>query len=35
MEICSEEFNSTDTAMMYIETTIKDFYDENYPEISC
>jgi hypothetical protein len=33
MEICSEEFNSTDTAMMYIETTIKDFYDENYPEL--
>ena len=34
MEICSEEFNSTDTAMLFIETEITDFYNENYPEIA-
>jgi len=33
MEICDEEFNSTDSAMSYIEITITEFYKDNYPEI--
>lgn len=34
MQICAEEFTSTDTALAYIETTIKEFYEEDYPEIA-
>ena len=33
MDICAEEFNSTDTAMLYIESEINNFYNNNYPEI--
>lgn len=33
MEICEEEFSTTDSAMTYIEETVKTFYEENYPEI--
>ena len=33
MEICDEDFSTTDSAMHYIETTIRDFYSESYPEI--
>ena len=33
MEICAEDFNSTDSALIFIDQTIKDFYKDNYPEI--
>ena len=33
MEICGEEFESTDSAMSFIENSIKGFYEDNYPEI--
>jgi len=33
MEICTEDFPTTDSAIVFIESTIKDFYEENYPEI--
>ena len=33
MEICGEEFNFTDSALIYINNTISDFYMNNYPEI--
>ena len=33
MEICSEEFTTSDSAMIYIDKSIKEFYNENYPEI--
>jgi nitrate/TMAO reductase-like tetraheme cytochrome c subunit len=34
MDICDEKFTTTDSAMMNIETKIKEFYQENYPEIA-
>ena len=34
MQICAEEFTSSDTAAAYIEKTIKEFYEEDYPEIA-
>lgn len=34
MQICAEEFSTTDSAMLYIETTINEFYQEDYPEIA-
>ncbi|MCF8240106.1 MAG: NapC/NirT family cytochrome c [Melioribacteraceae bacterium] len=34
MEICAETFTSTDSAMMYIENTIKEYYADYYPEIT-
>jgi len=33
VEICAEEFPSTDSAMTYIEQTISAHYESNYPEI--
>lgn len=33
MEICSQDFSSTDSANIFIESAIKDFYEINYPEI--
>jgi len=33
MQISAEEFTSSDTAAMYIESTINEFYEEDYPEI--
>ncbi len=33
MEICDEEYNSTDSALSYIDQAINEFYEENYPEI--
>ena len=33
MEICSEEITTTDSAKQYIETTIKEFYADNYEDI--
>lgn len=33
MQICAEEFTTSDSADMYIEKTIKTFYEEDYPEI--
>ena len=33
MEICSEEMATTDSAKQYIETTIKNYYADNYEEI--
>ena len=33
MEICGEEFSSTDSAFRYIETTLNDYYTSNYTEI--
>jgi nitrate/TMAO reductase-like tetraheme cytochrome c subunit len=33
MEICDVEFNSTDSALIYIEKTINEFYNDNYPDI--
>ncbi|MCB0730276.1 MAG: NapC/NirT family cytochrome c [Ignavibacteriae bacterium] len=34
MEICDEEFNTTDSALTYIEVKVKEFYFDNYPEIA-
>lgn len=34
MEICSEEFETTPEAADYIETTIQQYYDDNYPQVS-
>ncbi len=33
MEICAEEFTSTDSAMQYIRTTIYEYYESNYPAL--
>lgn len=33
MQISAEEFTSTDTAIAYIDKTIREFYQEDYPEI--
>jgi hypothetical protein len=33
MEICGEEFTTTDSAMQYIDNTINEFYEDNYPDI--
>jgi len=33
VEICAEEFPSTDSAMSYIDKTISEHYESNYPEI--
>lgn len=33
MQICAEEFTTTDSAITYIEKTIRNFYEEDYPEI--
>lgn len=33
MEICAEEFSSSDSANQYIGARIKDFYETNYPQI--
>jgi len=33
VSVCSEEFNSTDSALTYIKDEIENFYSENYPEI--
>lgn len=34
MDICAEEFESTDSAMTYIENAVIEFYNENYPEFT-
>lgn len=33
MEICSEQFETTNEAMNYIKTEIENYYNENYPEV--
>lgn len=33
MEICDEEYSSTDSALSFIDQAINEFYEENYPEI--
>jgi len=33
MEICDEKYTTTDSAMMSIEKQIREFYEDNYPEI--
>jgi hypothetical protein len=33
MDICSEEFTTTDSAMSYIRQTILEYYESDYPEI--
>ncbi len=33
MEICAEEFETTDSAMYYIERSITEFYQDYYPEL--
>ncbi|NOX18657.1 MAG: cytochrome C [Chlorobi bacterium] len=33
IEVCSEKYNSTDSAMIGIQSNIEDFYKENYPEV--
>ncbi len=33
MDICSEEITSTDSAKQYIQTTIKEYYADNYEDI--
>ncbi len=33
MEICDEKMPTMDSAMIYIDFTIKEFYESNYPEI--
>ncbi len=33
MEICAEDFSTSDSAMLYIKTTITEFYETDYPEI--
>ena len=33
MDICAEKFNTTDSALTYIDQSINQFYEENYPEI--
>ena len=33
VEICDNDFYSTDSAMQFIETQIREFYEESYPEI--
>ncbi|KAA3613145.1 MAG: cytochrome C [Calditrichaeota bacterium] len=34
MQICAEEFSTTDSARQYIEKTVIEFYEEDYPEIA-
>jgi hypothetical protein len=33
MQICSAEFNTTDSAMQYIQKSLNDYYQVNYPQI--
>jgi hypothetical protein len=33
MDICAEEFETTDSALLFIEKTITEFYQDNYPEL--
>ncbi|MCB0281387.1 MAG: NapC/NirT family cytochrome c [Calditrichae bacterium] len=33
VDLCSEEYGSTDSAMQAIENGLKTFYEENYPEV--
>jgi hypothetical protein len=33
MEICSEDFSTSDSAIQYIDQTIREYYQSDYPEI--
>ena len=33
MQICAEEFNTTDSALQYIQESILEYYQSNYPQI--
>lgn len=33
MEICEEDFNTTDSAMTFIRDKVNSFYEENYPDL--
>ena len=33
MEICAMDFTTTDSAFLYIEETVREFYESDYPEI--
>jgi len=33
LEVCIEEFETSDSALVYIESNILEFYEDNYPEV--